>query len=47
MLISIRFVAACDDFKSFSSLFIFLFRQVIGDFPGVLPIVPVPTPAQR
>ena len=28
-----RFVAFCDDSKSFSFLFLFLFRQVVGGFP--------------
>jgi hypothetical protein len=28
-----RFVFFCDDFRSFSFVYIFLFRQVLGDFP--------------
>jgi hypothetical protein len=32
-LISIRIVLVCDDFKSFSFLFLLLFRQGLGDFP--------------
>jgi hypothetical protein len=33
VLISIRIVPAGDDFKSFSFLFIFLFRPGLGDSP--------------
>ena len=33
MLILIQFVPSCADFRSFSFLFIFLFRQVLGDSP--------------
>jgi hypothetical protein len=31
---SIHFVPLRDDFRSFSFLLIFLFRQVLGDFPN-------------
>jgi hypothetical protein len=34
VLRSIHFVPLRDDFRSFSFLLIFLFRQVLGDFPN-------------